>query len=84
VPFAPHVWFAVQQTAAEPTPHFLVGSVHVMPHWYAPPAPGSQIGVAFDPGFVESAQRTHLSPQLSTLAFNRQIGVPLESASHLW
>lgn len=80
-----HVWAAEQQTAAAPTPHFLAGSTQVMLHSnLAAVETASQIGVGFDPAFVESLQGTQLIPQLSTDPFARQTGVPVESAVHLW
>ena len=78
------VWLAEQQTAAAPTPHFLAGVVHVRPHSNLFPGTISQIGVGFDPGFVESSQRTHREPQLSTLLLARQIGVPVVSSVQRW
>jgi len=85
VPFVPHVWSAKQQKAAAPTPHFLPVPVQVMLHSnLAFVGTASQIGVGFDPVFVEGSQRRHLFPQLSTLEFNRQVGVPAVSAPHWW
>jgi hypothetical protein len=72
-----HVSVAEQQTAAAPTPHFLLGA-HVTPHSNLPPATGSQAGFA-------SGQATQLAPQLVGAEFDRQIGiVACESCQHTW
>ena len=84
MPVVVQVWLAEQQTAAAPTPHFLAGVVHVMPHSNLFPGTISQIGVVSEPVFVESAQRTHREPQLSTLLLARQIGVPVVSSVQRW